>query len=188
MSKTCGVIFGYATRHCCLLVFCLAVVALFLSTNSLAADKKSADVMTSLQRDEALRMLKDVDEKVAKEYYDLKYHGVDLDARYQEAAQRIAKAQNLSEAFGVIAWFLDVLNDSHTFFVPPSRPFLIEDGWEAGFIGDKCLIIAVKDGSDAASKGVKPGDELALIEGFRPTRANWWKLSMPSTACLHARA
>lgn len=121
-------------------------------------------------------MLKDVNEKVAKQYYDLKYHGVNLDSRYNEAEQRIAKAQSLSEAFGVIAWFLDALNDSHTFFLPPSRPFVVEDGWEAGFIGDKCMITAVKEGSDAASKGLKPGDELVLIEGFRPARANWWKL------------
>lgn len=156
--------------------FSLLIVALFLTINTFASDKKSADVMTSLQRDEALRMLKDVDDKVTKEYYDLNYHGLNLGARYQEAEQRIAKAQSLSEAFGVIAWFLDILNDSHTFFVPPSRPFLVEDGWEAGFIGEKCMIIAVKDGSDAASKGVKPGDELVLIEGFRPTRSNWWKL------------
>ena len=133
--------------------------------------------MTSLQRDEALRMLKDVDEKVSKEYYDATYHGLNLDARYKEAEQKISEAQSLSDAFGVIAWFLDALNDSHTFFVPPRRPFLVEDGWEAGFIGDTCMITAVKEGSDAASKGLKPGDQLMAIEGFRPSRTNWWKLT-----------
>ena len=39
------------------------------------------------------------------------------------------------------------------------------------------MITAVKDGSDAASKNLKPGDQLIAIEGFRPSRTNWWKLS-----------
>ena len=73
-------------------VLCLVIVALCLNINGSAGDKKS-DVITSLQRDEALRMLKDVDEKVAKEYYDLNYHGINLDTRYREAEQKIAKAQ-----------------------------------------------------------------------------------------------
>jgi len=159
------------------LVFCLGILISLLGSKAVPADKKSADVMTPLQRDEALRMLKDVNEKVSKEYYDATYHGLNLDARYKEAEQKIGKAESLSDAFGIIAWYLDALNDSHTFFVPPRRPFLVEDGWEASFIGDTCMITAVKEGSDAASKGLKPGDQLIAIEGFRPSRANWWKLN-----------
>ncbi|MGC2111183.1 MAG: S41 family peptidase [Candidatus Korobacteraceae bacterium] len=160
----------------CHRVILSGVLSALLITASLAAEKKSADVMTSLQRDEALRMLKDVTDKVGKEYYDPTYHGLNLDTRSKEAEQRIRSAQSLSDAFGVIAWFLDALNDSHTFFIPPRRPFLVEDGWESSFVGDDCMITAVKTGSDAASKGMKPGDQLLAIEGFRPTRANWWKL------------
>ncbi len=53
----------------------------------------------------------------------------------------------------------------------------MEDGWEAEFIGEMCVVTAVKDKSDASSKGLKPGDQILAIEGFRPTRANWWKLT-----------
>jgi C-terminal processing protease CtpA/Prc len=72
---------------------------------------------------------------------------------------------------------LDGLNDSHTFFDPPPRPYVVRDGWEAKFVGDACMITAVKDGSDAAGKGLKPGDQILAIEGYRPTRDTWWKLN-----------
>ncbi len=133
--------------------------------------------MSSLQRDQALQMLQDVYAKVSKEYYDPTYHGVNLEDRYKQAKAKIASAQTLSEAFGDIAWMLDALNDSHTFFNPPSRPYLVRDGWEARFVGDACMITAVKADSDAAAKGLKPGDQVLAIEGFRPTRDTWWKLN-----------
>ena len=144
---------------------------------SLPAEKKSSDTMSALQRDEALQMLQDTADKVRKEYYDPAFHGVDFEARYKEAQQKIRSAQTLSQAFGVIAWLLDGLNDSHTVFMPPSRPYLVQDGWQALFIGDACVITAVKEGSDAEKQGLKPGDEVLAIEGFRPTRANWFKLN-----------
>jgi C-terminal processing protease CtpA/Prc len=122
-------------------------------------------------------MLKDVYDKVEKDYYDPAFHGINLDARYKDAQQKIRSAQSLSEAFGDIAWMLDGLNDSHTFFDPPPRPYVVRDGWEAKFVGDACMITAVKDGSDAAGKGLKPGDQILAIEGYRPTRDTWWKLN-----------
>lgn len=133
--------------------------------------------MTSLRREQALQMLKDVHDKVAKEYYDATFHGMDFEGRYKEAIQRIQKAESFSDAMGVIAWFLDGLNDSHTIFLPPPRPFLVEDGWDASFIGDNCYLTAIKSGSDAAGKGLKPGDQVLAIEGFRPTRETWRKLN-----------
>lgn len=133
--------------------------------------------MSSIQRGQALEMLKDVYEKVAKDYYDPTYHGVNFDDRYKQARAKIAAAQSLSEAFGDIAWMLDGLNDTHTIFIPPPRPYIVRDGWEARFIGDYCVITAVKEGSDAAAKGLKAGDQLVAIEGFRPTRENWPKLN-----------
>ncbi len=158
------------------LLLLLLPAGLAVST-ALASEKKPADTMTSIQRDQALQMLQDTADKVRKEYYDPTFHGVDLDARYKDAQQRIRSAQSLSEAFGYIAMMVDGLNDSHTFFIPPSRPYQVQDGWEAKFIGEACIITAVKEGSDAASKGLKPGDQILAIEGYKPSRANWWKLS-----------
>jgi C-terminal processing protease CtpA/Prc len=154
----------------------LLSIGLLLPIASLA-EKKSADTMTSIQRDQALQMLHDVYDKVEKDYYDPTYHNLSLDARYKEARQKIAGAPSLSDAFGIIAWMLDGLNDSHTFFGPPPRPYLVRDGWEARFVGDACMITAVKEGSDAAAKGLKPGDQILAMEGLRPTRETWWKLN-----------
>jgi C-terminal processing protease CtpA/Prc len=157
--------------------FVAILLASLCLTPTLFAEKKLADSMTSVQRDQALQMLKDVYDKVEKDYYDPAFHGINLDARYKDAQQKIRSAQSLSEAFGDIAWMLDGLNDSHTFFDPPPRPYVVRDGWEAKFVGDACMITAVKDGSDAAGKGLKPGDQILAIEGYRPTRDTWWKLN-----------
>src|SRR5580704_1476711 len=157
--------------------FVAILLASLCLTPTLFAEKKPADSMTSVQRDQALQMLKDVYDKVEKDYYDPAFHGINLDARYKDAQQKIRSAQSLSEAFGDIAWMLDGLNDSHTFFDPPPRPYVVRDGWEAKFVGDACMITAVKDGSDAAGKGLKPGDQILAIEGYRPTRDTWWKLN-----------
>jgi C-terminal processing protease CtpA/Prc len=132
--------------------------------------------MPALLRGQALQMLKDANETVKKQYYDQKFHGVDLDGRMQEAERKMRDSKSFSEALGVVAWDLEALNDSHTFFVPPARPFDLQNGWEMGFIGDGCYITAVQPGSDAAAKNIKPGDEVLSIEGFHPTRETSWKL------------
>jgi carboxyl-terminal processing protease len=52
----------------------------------------------------------------------------------------------------------------------------IEHGWKMQMIGDKCYVVAVKPGSDADAKGLKPGDRILAINGMQPTRQNIWKL------------
>ena len=158
----------------------LLFAAVLLSPHGLrsfADEKKTTDTMNSIQRGQALQMLKETADTVRKQYYDPAYHGVNFEARYTEAEQRVrGQVPTLSDAFGVIAWMLDGLNDSHTFPLPPPRPFIVEDGWEATFIGDNCFITALKEGSDAAAKGLKPGDQVVSVEGFRAKRETWWKV------------
>jgi C-terminal processing protease CtpA/Prc len=93
--------------------FLLLLTAGLILSSPLFGEKKAADGMTSIQRDQALQMLQDTYEKIRKEYYDPTFHGIDLDARYKEAQQKIRAAQSLSQAFGDIAWMVDGLNDSH---------------------------------------------------------------------------
>ena len=43
-------------------------------------------------------------------------------------------------------------------------------------IGDQCFVAAVKPGSDAQAKGLKRGDLVVSIDGFKPTRKELWKV------------
>lgn len=132
--------------------------------------------MGAAQRDQAEECVKKVEQILKDSYYDPSFHGMDLKARAAEAIDRIHRADTLSETYGIIAWMLEPLNDSHTFFLPPRRPYDIQNGWELGFIGDRCFITSVQSGSDADSQGVKPGDEVLSLEGYPVTRDNLWKL------------
>ena len=75
----------------------------------------------SFQRDRERQMLRDLQDGLKKHYYDASYHGVDMDARFKDADEKIQKSANLGQALTVIGASLDALNDSHTFFEPPPR-------------------------------------------------------------------
>lgn len=135
-----------------------------------------APQISSLERDRALQMLNTIAGDIRKHYYDPKFHGVDWDARVQQAKERIQTSPTQNAALSHIAGALDALNDSHTFFLPPSRPFLHDYGLQFEAVGDHCYVIRVRPGSDAEAKGVKPGDELLAINGFVPARDNMWQV------------
>src|SRR5215472_144054 len=154
----------------------LSLAIIFCFIFAFANDKPAVQPMSNQQRDLARAILKNTMDTVKKHYYDKAYHGLDLDLRLKQADEKIGQSQTLSDAFGVIAWALDGLNDSHTYFAPPRRPFDIENGWETRFAGEKCFITAVKPGSNADQQGIKPGDQVLAMEGFTPTRDTLSKL------------
>jgi C-terminal processing protease CtpA/Prc len=121
-------------------------------------------------------MLKTIKSDLTKNYYDPTFGGMDLDARFNEAEERIKEATTQNQIFGIIAQTLAALGDSHTYFVPPMRPYTLEYGWKMQMIGDRCYVVAVKPGSDAEAKGLKEGDEIHTIDGMRPTRQNLWQI------------
>lgn len=135
------------------------------SPKDLERDRNRGVVMLSLMKD----YLKEY-------YYDPAYHGMDLNARFKAAEDKIHEAANISQVLGIIAQVLTELNDSHTFFVPPSRPVDVDYGWNAQMIGDSCFVTVVDQGSDAEAQGLKPGDEVLALDGFRPTRGTFWKM------------
>lgn len=145
-------------------VLCLA--ALLAVTAVSATDPGK---LSNLQRDYAVAILRETVNTVRKNYFDATLHGVDLEAREKIAEQKIRDAANFGAAFGQIAWTLEALDDSHTAFDPPSRPYRTDNGWSVQVVGDKCLITAVRPNSDAAAQGLKPGDELVALDGFRVT-------------------
>jgi C-terminal processing protease CtpA/Prc len=152
-----------------------AAVVLFCVI-ALAPQALQAQSFDRIERERALLMLSNVKDQLKKNYYDRTIRGMDVDARFKLAEEKIKQASSLGQAFGIIAQALLDLNDSHTFFSPPSRAVSVEYGWEMQAIGDQCYVVAVKPGSDAEAKGVKPGDLVVSVDGFKPTRKELWKM------------
>lgn len=137
---------------------------------AISAPARAAE-LTKYERDRCRMMLKIVQEDLEKYYYDEAFHGVSLAEAFKASNDGIDRAANTSEMFMAIARTLFLLNDSHTFFIPPVRAARLAFGWEAQMVGEKCYVTAVQEGSDAAGKGLKRGDEIVDYDGDRPTRA-----------------
>jgi len=129
-----------------------------------------------IDRDRGKEMLKTVKEDIQQYYYDRSFHGMDVDARFNTARDKIKTATSNSQIFGIIAQAVVDLNDSHTFFVPPDRYASFDYGWRMQMIGDTPYIVGVKPGSEAEAKGLKAGDVVYSIDGYAPTRENLWKI------------
>jgi C-terminal processing protease CtpA/Prc len=131
---------------------------------------------SSFERDRGRGMLSTIKEDLRKNYYDPNFHGMDLEARFKTADEKIKQAQSLGQIMGIIGQVLIDLNDSHTFFLPPGRANKTEYGWQMQMFGENCYVTAVKPGSDAALKGLKEGDKIESIDGRTPNRDNLWIL------------
>lgn len=128
------------------------------------------------QRDQAVLMLSNIHDAVRKSYYDPTFHGVDIDARYKTYEERVKKSETLADAYRVVAAYLSGLDDSHTFFVPPRRSYLIDYGYRMQMVGNTCFITEVRPGSDAAGK-LHPGDQVLSLDGYSVGRKDMWQLT-----------
>ena len=128
------------------------------------------------QRTQVDSALNQVSMDVTKHYYDPKLHGVDWNAKVQEARDKIKQEKSLNMAMAHVAALLDTLNDSHTFLIPPPRPYILDHGWTVEMVGEKCYVVAVRPGGDAETHGVKLGDQLLAINGYRVGRENLWRI------------
>ena len=131
---------------------------------------------SSIDKERGHVILSTIKDDLKKNYYDVAFHGMNLDTRFKTADERIKQAESLGQIFGIIAQVLVDLEDSHTFFLPPGRSYKTEYGWQMQIMGDKCYVTAVKPGSDAAAKGLKAGDEVYSIDSMGPVRENFWKI------------
>lgn len=147
---------------------CLDATLCFVMALALPAFSQDS-VLNDVQRGRVVNILHETVNTVRSNYYDPKLRGIDLDSRMKTAEQKIGQATSYGAAFALVAWTLDVLEDSHTLFRPPPRPFRVDNGWMVRSIGDHCLITAVRPGSDAAAQGLKLGDELLGWNGIRVT-------------------
>jgi len=148
----------------------------FLVLGSTIASVVAQNPPSSFDRDRARTMLNVIKADIKKNYYDPTFRGIDIDARFKEAEEKINKATSQGQLLGIIAQALLDFGDSHTYFIPPDKPYTVEYGWQMQMIGDKCYITAVKPRSDAEAKGLKEGDEVYTIDGFGPVRENLWKI------------
>jgi C-terminal processing protease CtpA/Prc len=151
------------------------LLILFLATGgiSLAQDQP----LSGEDRGMAKEMLHTVRDDIKKNYYDKKYKGLDIDARFKAAEKKIETAPTMNQALADIAGAVDALGDSHTFFIPPPRPYKHSYGWEMQPIGDSdCFVTVVRPGSDAEKKGLKPGDQVLTVNGYSAIREDMWKI------------
>lgn len=156
--------------------FSLPLAALCLLLFAGWANPTRAQSISSFDRERSRLMLDAIKSDVKNNYYDASYHGFNLDEHFKQADEKIKKATTIGQAFGIIAQTLLDFNDSHLFFLPPGRVAEVEYGWQMHAIGDKIFVTAVKPGSDAEAKGLKPGDEILSIDGFTPNREELWKI------------
>jgi carboxyl-terminal processing protease len=135
-----------------------------------------AQSFSSLDRERVRGMLNVIKGDIKKNYYDPTFRGIDIDARFKAAEEKIKAIDSLGQAYGVIAQVLSEFNDSHLYFLPPARPAYPNYGWRMQMIGNDCLVSGVKPGSDAEAKGLKAGDRILKVDGFPPSRDNLWKM------------
>src|SRR5579864_1843724 len=144
---------------------------LAILTSALVFTPSAAQPLEKYQRERGLQMLHDVADALRKHYYDPSYHGIDMTAKIKSAEQNIQNANSNSQVFGAIAEVLDNLDDSHTFFEPPSRSARREFGYVLTIVGDDCYITNVRPRTDASEK-LSPGDRVTALQAYAPARAN----------------
>lgn len=150
----------------------LLLASLFILNGAAAAQKYD-----QIEKGRMKDILNIVKNEVKKNYYDQSFHGIELEARFRAAGEKLDKASSTNQALAIIAQTLVDFNDSHLFFIPPSTNIAVEYGWRMQSIGDKVFITQVRPGSDAELKGLKIGDEVISIGGFKPSKSELWKIN-----------
>ena len=153
-------------------VWLAALAALCL----LSSHAGARQTLSNFDRERGRIMLGQIKNDIKKNYYDPTFHGMDLEARFKTAEEKINQATSIGQVFGIIAQAVIELNDSHTIFIPPPRAARTDYGWQMQMIGDSCHVVAIKPGSDAEAKGLKLGDMIHQIDGVTPVKENLWKI------------
>jgi C-terminal processing protease CtpA/Prc len=121
-------------------------------------------------------VIKLIKSEIQKKYFDPGFRGINLEEKAEIAIDLIKQANSEGEMMTIVANFLLEFNDSHLTYIPPIRVSDTDYGWEMSMVGEKCLVTGVSPGSDAEAQGLKVGDEIYTVEGFIPTRENFWKI------------
>jgi C-terminal processing protease CtpA/Prc len=134
---------------------------------------RASETFSEQERLQVLEILHTTENDLRTQYYDPKFHGVDIHARFQQAESRINASKSYLEAIGSVEWAIAGLNDSHTYLIPPAQPFEIDYGFRFQFYGDSCYVTQVKRESDAEKQGLKVGDQLLALDGAKLIRSQY---------------
>ena len=173
-------------------IWWITICLILIAANGLTLQVSAQDPqrISNAERRVAQTMLADVADDVQKHYYDPKMHGLDWPSVVAQTKRDIAAAPDMMTVNALIQALLEQLKDSHTFFVPVWRGKPVDYGWSFQAIGNRCFVTHVEPKSDAAKKGMQPGDEVFLINGFTADRSSALKLryamvSLTPTAVVH---
>lgn len=158
----------------------------FIALNS--SQPLHAQNLESFDRENAKAMLSAAKDDLMKNYYDPAMRGMDIEDRFKKAEASIKQATTRDQLVTIVAQTLLELDDSHTFFLPPARAAQVQYGWEMLMVGQHAYIKAVKPKSDAEATGLKVGDEILAVDGYRPARENVWKMYYRYYALAPARS
>ncbi len=157
--------------------FVIATVSSTLVFAQQAEQKLKLSSESKQARDYSLRMLDEMKEILDTNYFDSKFHGMDLKARIETAKTRVKTLEYNWQMYRVLAQVLMDLDDSHTRMLMPSRTDHFEYGLTWQMIGDLCFVTSIKKESDAAVQGVEVGDQIVNIGKYPPARNNLWKIN-----------
>src|SRR5437667_9280871 len=101
--------------------FSLSAATLIFSFLISAVRTSNAQSVNATDRDRGHVILKTLKNEIKKNYYDPSFHGLDLDALFKTAEEKVDRAASVSQIFGIVAQTLIEFDDSHLFFIPPSR-------------------------------------------------------------------
>src|SRR6202789_3455830 len=116
--------------------------------------------ISKADRERALGMLDAVMKGIEENYYDPKLKGLDWDSIHEKAKAKIEESNSLNGALAQIAAAVGTLNDGHTRFVPPYKPYKLDFGLKYQMVWSRCFVTRVRPGSDAAAKNVRPAAKM----------------------------
>lgn len=169
-------------------ILCL-VVALQTATTQAALVSFDDSVPVSTSTPEGrLMVFDDVWETIQERYYDPGFHGVDWQANRTTFRSAAAKANTSREFYEVIRRMISSLRDAHTRVYAPDEKF---DWWNPRFITlgftireveGLPTVIQVERTSEAARKGIRPGDVITRIDDIPAKEFITRKLQTPGLA------
>ncbi len=148
-----------------------------LATAQIRIDEVVGKSSPGRNRDRGMNMLNEIKDALETFYYDKNYRGINIDLKFKEAKEKIKTLETNADIFRVIAGLLLEFNDSHTTFYPPGRSNRVKYGFSMQMIGDRCIVVNVKKGSDAEKKGIKIGDQVLKLGPYAVNRDTLWVLN-----------